>query len=318
MSDTTQNQEPQISEEEAKQMLAEAQATLDKAVTKARQMFTQNIKLADERLKFATEQLASIGETRDKVAEYKDNPEGAFHLRGLDLLVAVYSATKDLMEIEKACNQANLGIIEAEETPEDPKFAIPAENVMYMQARSRIDYNLGVFFWISIVEGIDVVLRATGAPAAITSQSEEEEARRSGAAAALKAAAESDRELGVFLGQVTNELQELLALLEWASSSLSTVTKLAPEAKRTYLEDADWAKLNAKVAFVAELTDRVQAYPALAQHFPQPEPAPLPYEMFTWSEQPAGTGRLSGTGRLGGGGTGTGRLQQGTGRLPRQ
>jgi hypothetical protein len=314
---TTQNQEPEITEEEAKQHLADARAALDKEVKKAKQMFSQNIKLADDRLQFATKRLAETEETRDKVAEHKDHPEGQFHLYNLELLCRVYGATKTMMEIEKACNQTNLAIVESEEPQENPVFAIPAENAQYMEARARIDYHMGIFLWRSIIEGVDVVMRASLDQKAVNSQTDEEETWRQGNVAELKAAMAGDRELAVFVGQAGSELQETQALIEWAGSSLGTVRQLAPDAKKGYLEDADWAKLNAKVLYLTELTDKAQAFPTLAKHFPVPEPAPLPYEQIAWSEKP-GTGRLGGTGRLAQQGAGqTGRLNQ-TGRLPRQ
>ncbi|MFN3431886.1 MAG: hypothetical protein ACK46X_18290, partial [Candidatus Sericytochromatia bacterium] len=145
MSDqATQNQEPEISEEEAKRLLADAQANLEKQVAKAKQLFTQNIKLADERLKHATQKLQETEAMRDQVAAHKDHPEGGYHFKNLDLLCRVFGANKTMMEIEKAANQQNLAIAESEEMVENPPFAVPSQNPLYMEARSRVDYTLGV------------------------------------------------------------------------------------------------------------------------------------------------------------------------------
>jgi hypothetical protein len=313
----TQNQEPEISEEEAKRLLADAQANLEKQVSKAKQVFSQNIKRADERLKHAIKKLQETEAMRDQVAPHKDHPEGTYHYKNLDLLCRVFGANKTMMEIEKAANQHNLAIAESEEMVENPHFHIPSQNPLYMEARARVDYNLGVFLWVANIEGIDVALRSVMNVPAVVSQSPEEEAWRQNNVAEMKAAMAADHELAKQISQVAAELQETQALLEWANGSLGTVLQLQPEAKKDYLGDNDWAKLNAKVAFLCELADKLQPFPALAKHFPQPEPTPLPYEQLKWADN-AGTGRLGGqTGRLSGQ---TGRLnQQGqTGRLPRQ
>jgi hypothetical protein len=310
---TTRNPEPEMSEEEAKQKLAELQAQLEKQVAKAKQVFGQNVKLADERHKYASEKLAEIEELRDQLKAHEDSEEGKFHLLNTELLVRVFGAMKTMMEIEKSAALANIAIVESEQVLQEPTYAVPAKNALFLEARSILDYHLGQFMWLSNLDGIDLLLRAAVNQPAIGNFDADETAQREAEVQALKQAMAADRNLAMFVGQFGSELQEAHSLLQWGASSLTTVKKLAPEAKKGYLEDNDWAKLNAKVVLLCEVAEKAQPFAALAKFFPLPEATPVPYEQINWSQQNAGTGRLSGQ---------TGRLSQQapgqTGRLPRQ
>lgn len=275
-----------LTPEEAKQKLAEAQGSLTSQVAKLKKQFAYNQKLAQDRLDYATKELATIEAVQKKLAAFRQHLAGSHHFNNMSLLGRVYEGVREMMTIELAAHTHNLELLEAasETVEEAPAFRVPIEEAEYLEARCKLDLALVLFHWIQNAEGVDVLMRATVNEMAIDCQSLEEEDMRHQRAYELQSTLMRDREWAKTLGQLGLELQETRALIEWAQSNLKSIAQLPAQARKHAVSDPDWAKLNAKVLFLGDIFQRMQAFPQLAKYFPKPEPTPLPYEQVAWSD----------------------------------
>lgn len=297
----------EVSEEEAKRKLAEAQAYLLKEADRGRKQFAFNVKSAQDRLAFARKELAELDDRRTKLLAHQQKAGADYLLANVDVLRLVFSSVAMMMDETIACNRHNLELVSSEQLPEQAVFRVPQHEGAFLYARSRLDLALALLGWYQYAEGIDVVLRAAVGAQAIQPRNAAEEAERAARAQALKQAVQSDRDMAILLGRLGTELQEAEALIEWAKSALARLRDQPPALKRPAFADTDWAKLNGKAVFMATLGDTVAAFPALARYFPRQNAAPLPYDELAWSGN-AGSGRLL---------PGSGRLSTSTGGLPR-
>jgi hypothetical protein len=293
---------PALTEEEARKQFEDAQAALKKTIGKARKQFAYNLKLAQDRLEDATRELDRLQPRRVELAPMKDHPEVAVHYTNIELLTRIYSAAKRMMEIQVACQQHNLAVVEAESIPERPEFRNPETHLDYMEARAFSDLYLATFHWFQHGDGIDLLLRASGNGQAAQGPTEDGEFFRRTRADALSETARRDRNIAVLLGQLGTELKETRELIEWATGALARLATLNEEDKRAALDVPQWGKLNGKVALLGTLPDRVRHIPALEPLIRRYEAAPLPYEQVSWVAEDDGknsTDRLTITGRLG-------------------
>jgi hypothetical protein len=293
-----------MSEEEAQQTLTRMQADLDRKLAKAQKQWTYNVKLAQDRLGHAIKELDRLEGVMAELEPYKDTAGGQPHYERVRLLYHVFEATRDMMLVQLADNRFNLAQLHGGGLTPESVFRIPDEQVGYLRARARLDLALALFHWMVNLEGIDMVLRVTVGQPAVTCKTPKAEAPFKQRAETLKAAIATDRNLAQLVAQLGTELEEAGALIDWAKATLVRIKQLPDAAKRSALADAEWPKLNGKVAFLSGLAEKARTQPALAPHFARPEPSPLPYQEVVWSE---GTGRLSGTAPL----PGTGRLSGG-------
>lgn len=295
----------EMTDEEGRAFLEEQMVHVEKLAGKAKARFAMVIKTAQDRLTYADEQLAKIDEVRSKLAEHQDDPEGRYHGINMELLHRVFTATKRMMEIQIHCAKHNMEASENLNPLEETRLMFPEDSAEFMEARSRADVCMTLFYWNDMLHGIDAILRVTVDETAIDSQSEEEEEARKKFADELREAMKADKNLAMLVQQLGNELHETTALLDWAKDTLRSLKDLPAETKRSLLQDPDWAKVNGKAVLLGELGAKVKDYPILAQLIPEVEQAPLPFE--PWSEGGAtgplagGTGRLGQTGKLGSG-----------------
>jgi hypothetical protein len=287
--------------------------------------------LADTKgpLAFAAEKLAEVARIEKELEKQKGTPEYVYAATQITIMGRMFDGAKRMMEVQNQYDQKNLalatqGLEMATTAGDDPlawqqlheaglmdayKFTLPLEDVRYLEARAQTNYYFALHYWVSCIDGIDAILRATVNDRAIEVQSPEEEEGRAKIGQAVKDAMAANRDLAVLLGQWGAELQEAYAYFQWAKPLLSGLEGKTPEAKKAVLADPDWQKLNGKAILLGNMIPKVQAYPDVAKFFPQPQAPELPFEQLEWKElnvPPSGTGRLQG---------GTGRLQGGTGRL---
>lgn len=292
MTETTQPQ-TSPSAEEVLQQVEEATAFAEKHIAKARRQFTQCAKLAEERLAYADQRLEEARALRTQLEAYADDPEGARHLADVQALGTVFGATRRMMEIELACHRYNLAQLEMnlQKPPADFALRLPGNDLDYMEARVYLDVHMAILQVTAFLDGVDMVLRATsGEPAIVPSSDDELVARRS-RASALRAAMKEDAALEVLVQQLSAELQEAIALLEWGKGNLAKLHQLPPPAQRSVLADPDWARLNGRVNYLQGVPVRVAAHPHLAALFPAAEAAGLPYALIDTTR--AATGPLA-------------------------
>ncbi|MFP5503335.1 MAG: hypothetical protein ACLGIN_12675 [Candidatus Sericytochromatia bacterium] len=286
----------EMTAEEGRAFLEEAIAHIEKQAGKAKQRFATVIKTAGDRLKYAEEQLAKIEEVRQKLADHQDDPEGRYHGVNMELLHRVFTATKKMMEIQIHCATQNMAASETISPLEETRLLFPEDSAEFMEARSRADVCMALFYWNDMLHGIDAIMRVTVNEPVIDCQSTEEEEARAKLADELREAMKADKNLAMLMQQLGSELHETTALLDWAKDTLRSLKDLPAESRRSLLQDPDWAKVNGKVILLGELGTKVKAYPLLAELIPEEEQTPLPFE--PWSEG-AATGRLGQTGKLG-------------------
>lgn len=337
-----QEQAPELTPEqvEALEKLDGMVGTLGKSFRKMRDASAASLKGCKEALAFANDKIAEVEALRAQLDKKKGTPEFAYTANALAVMTRMFDGSRCMLEIQIAYDQKNLALAEqglemhkaAEKDPnawvklnesgllaDTYKFALPLEDVRYLEARAQMNIYLGVHHWIACVDGIDAILRATNNPPAVECQTPEEEAGRNQMAQVIREAAQANRDLAILLGRLGGELTEAWALYQWGSQALKAIKDMPAESKRQALADADWRKLNGKTVVLATLIDTVQPYAALAEFFPEPQAPEVPFDQLEWAETmlpeaPSGTGRL-GTGRLGGSGQLGGTGQLGTGRL---
>lgn len=293
---------PALSDEEARKQFDEAQADLKKTIARARKQFAYNLKLAQDRLEDAKRELERLQPRRVELAPFKDHPEGASHYTNVELLTRIYAATQRMMEVQIACQQYNLAIVEGESIPERPDYRNPEKDVDYLEARAFCDLYLATFHWFQHGDGIDLLLRAAGHGPAAQGPTEDGEFFRRTRADSLAEAARRERNVAVLIGQLGSELKETRDLIEWATGALARLASLNDDEKRAALEVPQWGKLNAKVGLLGTLPDRVRHIPSLEPLIRRYEVAALPYEQVSWvaeDDGKASTDRLTITGRLG-------------------
>lgn len=291
-----------LTDEAAREQLEAAQAELKKQLGKARKQFAYNLKLAQDRLTDAERELTGLRPKLEALEPFKNHPEGALSYANVALLTRIYAATRRMMEVQVACHQHNLAIVEGETIPERPEYRFPERELDHMEARAFSELYLATFHWLQHGDGIDLLLRASGQGAAARGQDELSERSRQVAAEKLADATRTDRTLAVLVGQMGAELKEAQELIEWATGALSRLEHLNPDEKRAALDVPQWAKLSGKVALMGTLPDRVRHVPVLAAMLPRYEAAVLPFEQVSWVAEDAAAGggdRLTITGRLG-------------------
>lgn len=293
----------ELSEAEARQKLEEANALLARRVDQAKKQFSYSLKLAQDRLQFATKELAAAKSTLVQLEPFRAEPEGAMHYRDVESLCKVYACVRRLMQLEVECHQHNLEQLEREwsDVPDELPFRVPQQEVGYLEVRSFLDLTLASFYCTQSVEGLDAVLRATVGLKAIQCRDAADEARCVARANALRQAMKGNKALMQLVGQLANEFQETMALLEWGQTNLRRAYELPPQEKLKALGDEDWAKLNGKVVWLGELPRKVKPFAELAPYFPEIEPPPVPFELVAWVEpttSPLGAPPRPSSGRL--------------------
>lgn len=285
------------SAEEVLARVEQATEFAEKHIARARRQFAVSIRLAEERLAYAEERLEEARAVRAQLEAYADDPEGARHLADVQALGTAFGAMRRMMEIELACHRHNMAQLEMNLQKPPANFALrmPADHLDYLEARVYMDVHMAILQLTAFLDGVDTVLRATSGDPAIVPSSDEELIARRSRASALRAGMKEHPELERLVQQLSQELQETLALLEWGKGALATLPQLPPPAQRSVLEDADWARLNGRVTYLQGVPARVAAHPELAALFPPAEAAGLPYEPVpVRPEGPVGTGMLNG------------------------
>jgi hypothetical protein len=282
-----------MSEEEAERKLAQMKADLERQLGKARRQWGYNVQLAEQRLAHATKELDRLEALRAELAPYKDTAGGQPHYQRVRLLYHVYAAVRELMLTQLQANRYNLGLLQAESLSPELAFRIPDEEPAYLLARSRLDLATALFHWMVNLDGIDMVLRATGARPAVTAKRLRGDAEHAKRGEALKAAMAADRPLAIHVSKLGTELQDALALIEWAKTNLQKAPQMPAAGQRAMFADADWAKLNGAATYLAGVAEQARQFSALAPHFAQPEAAQLPYAEVVWAEG-GGTAPLAG------------------------
>ncbi|HEY9720988.1 MAG TPA: hypothetical protein V6D47_03190 [Oscillatoriaceae cyanobacterium] len=276
-----------LSDAELQAKLEEAKANLAKQMQRARKQFAYNVKLSRDRLAYAESELR---QSEEAWAKAKGTPEAVT----AELLRHVNASYRRMMQIQLKANEHNLAVAETEPVPEQPLYVDPQADLDYLEARGYMDVSLGMFYWILLAEGIDLLLRASGQPGTIVCRSPEEEQARAEKANELKARAANERSLAVLLGQLGAELPEAFRLLNWGKETLARLQS-GEEDKKAALSLADWNKLSAKVLLLGDLPQKASAVPLLAAYLPS-EQAALPFEPVNWDDtanQAPGTDRLS-------------------------
>jgi hypothetical protein len=164
-----------------------------------------------------------------------------------------------------------------------------------------MNLGLALFHWMLNLDGIDMVLRATSGRSVVTFKTKVAEAPYKQRGDALKEAMAGDRPLALFVAKVGTDLADAEALIEWAKATLIRIQQLPDDAKRSALADEEWAKLNGSVSFLSSLAEKARAHAALAPHFAEPQPGPLPFEPTMWNDKAVTAPLKPGTGRLSGG-----------------
>lgn len=282
-----------MSEEEAERQLARMKAEFDRQLQKARRQWSYNVQLAEERLAYAVKELDRLEGVLAQITPYRDSAEGAPHYQRVRLLFHVYEAVRALTLTQLQANRHNLALLQSSELGADTPYRIPDEEPAYMMARSRLDLATALFHWMLNLDGIDMVLRATGATPAITAKTPRALAPLNRRAEALKAAMGADRALGLRLSKLSNELQDALALVEWAKAGLQKAPQMPIAGQCALFADPDWAKLNGVASYLAGLADWARQEPAIAEHFARPAAASLPFAEVAWAET-VGTAPLPG------------------------
>ncbi len=286
MSDPTATMTPeqQAAYEEAKKKFDELKGQFDRAMTDAKNTTAHQLKVARERFAHAERELERSVSLRERLEPSKDVPQVVEHFEKMRLLSEVYSEMKAMMAIEVAILERNFKEIDQipmlelrADYPQDlnPVVLPPHTDLGYIEHRTRMDVALLAYHWFRNRRGLDVVMRAAGVELRAY-EAGEEEATQAAAAEGLKKAMQDDRETQILVGKLGPELEEALALLDWATDSLQTLGQLPAGPKREALADPDWSKLNGRVNQILELAERVHNVPALAPLFPyKGKPTPL-------------------------------------------
>ncbi|MNS02748.1 hypothetical protein D3C72_340710 [compost metagenome] len=287
-----------VSPEEALRKVEEATAAAEKQLGRAKKQFAYSVQLAETRLAYAEKQLEEARAMRDRLLEHQDDPEGARHLASIQALGTVFGATKRMMEIELACHRHNL----AQVTAFDVKvpgakvdLRYPQEDLGYLEAKAFMDVHMAIIQVTEHLDGVDMVLRATEGQAAVVPASDDEMIARRMRASQLRAAMAQNDELAILVNQLSGELQETMALLEWGKSALANASQLPPIARKGLFEDADWSRLNGRVVYLQGMPTRARLHPELAPYFTESETATLPFDPVSWAAtETVGTGPLLG------------------------
>lgn len=249
--------------------IAQAQAKAKQVHTQAKLRFTRMLQEAQKRLAYAESELKRVEGARDGLANNQAQ-RGGFHHTNMVLLAHVHGALRRMMQLQIEAYRHNLGLVSGEALPEAPKYRVPEEEVAYQEARAFFDLTTGMFTWIQLAEGIDLLLRATGSGSTVVGADAAEEAKRDAQASALMGAMADDLPLKRFVGGTGPRLAEVNQQLEWARGAMEGLRQAkGPDAKRMLLSDPSWPKLAGAVRFLGELSEKARAFPSLQAHFPE-------------------------------------------------
>ncbi|MFN3430679.1 MAG: hypothetical protein ACK46X_12075, partial [Candidatus Sericytochromatia bacterium] len=244
-------------------------ATLGKSLKKMKDASQYSLAASKGPLAFANEKLAEVATIRTQLEKQKGKPEYVYASQSLTIMARMFEGSKQMMEVQNQYDQKNLALasqgLEMLEAAGDDsnawvtlqeggmldayKFTLPLEDVRYLEARAQTNYYFALHYWMTCVDAIDAILRATVSDTAVEVQSPKEGAGRAAMAEHLRQAMAANRELAVMLGQWGTELQETYAFFQWAAPLLKGLAGKTPEAKKAVLLDPDWQKLNGKAIF---------------------------------------------------------------------
>jgi hypothetical protein len=285
-----QGAQPPLTEKQAREKLAQSEANVARQTRVAQRAFSHNVMLARDRLEFAKSQRTMLLARLAEAEPLRGHPDADFVYFQTQLLLSIYASVQKLMEIDLDCHAYNLELTETPSLLDGEDFRVPAKFLTYLEARGRLDVALAYYYWTSLVDGIDVVLRAGLNERAAEVRSEEEETKRAAAAEELRASFKTDRETAMMVGSLAAGFKEALGLMEWACTALPALDTRNATTKRELLGDIRWAKLNGKVqTLLGDVSKRTHTYPALARLFPPPDVSSLSFA--TVEDSGDGSGR---------------------------
>lgn len=249
--------------------LAQAQAKAKQLQTQAKLRFTRMVQEGQKRLLLAEEELKRVEAARESLAQ-EAGQLGGFHHSNMVLLAHVHGALRRMMQLHVEAHRHNLALVSGEVLPDRPQYRVPEEEVPYQEARAFFDLTSGMFLWIQQAEGIDLVLRLTGAGQALVGATADEEAERAKLVADLQAQAAGDEALRRFVTGLGPELAQADQRLAWARAGMESLRQAkGPDAKAALLGDPGWLQLAKGVHLLGALSTKARAHPALAPHFPE-------------------------------------------------
>lgn len=262
--------------QEAQKQLEELKGQLTQATKLAQDSIAPALKVARERLQEAEGQLQATSALREQLEPHKANPSAAEHYERMRLLEQMYAQMKAYAHAEIQVWEKNLaqlasvpvnGTVEDFTSPAEPELCLPAADPNYLLHRTLLDVALLAYHWHRNRVAIDAILRAAGKETRAFEPDAETEATLAGKVNELRQLAASDMELAMLLGSLAASFEETFALLDWGQSSAKTLAQLPAAARKSSLEDPDWAKLNGGLTHLLDVRNRVAKKPSLVALF---------------------------------------------------
>jgi hypothetical protein len=271
-------QSPQSKEamEEAQKKLAELKDQLNQATKAAHESIAPALKVARERHQEAEMELKTARELREQLEPHKADLVLGEHHERMRLLEVMYAQMKVYAQAEIQVWERNLaqlalvplnGQVEDYTSPPEPELCLPVADPNYLLHRTLLDVALLAYHWHRNRAAIEVVLRAAEKETSVYQPAADHHEAFAGQVAEVKQAAAADRDLAVLTGSLASTFEETYALLDWGQSRANTLAQLPPAARKTSLDDPDWAKLNGGLTHLLDVKNRVAAHPRLAALF---------------------------------------------------
>lgn len=276
MTDRPTSPEPELTEEEIRAKLEEAQARLLKQMEKGQQDLAEARRILEQDLEAVNAELADLNARVARLEPYKAHPEGQFHYKSALAFQRAKAAEGRMIEIQLECIEHNAQLAQSGPPEnwdgEGSPFRDAVSEPAYKLASSTMDYYLAGFFWMQRLELVDTLLRAVGHEPAIASHNDDEEATRVERAQAFKAILTAEKETQIAAMRLADEVNLAQATLPWAKTALARLEVMPREEQKVLLSDPDWNKLNGAMRALEVLPSAIAALPGLADFdFSTPE-----------------------------------------------